>query len=81
MFFLLIYGGFGIFLLLYGFGLLKGRLPGNPSGHRRVGILVLGFGLLILGAYYGYLAYFLSTPEGKAHQKLQRKMQRNQIKR
>tara|TARA_Y100001933_G_scaffold219489_1_gene228186 strand:- start:255 stop:404 length:150 start_codon:yes stop_codon:yes gene_type:complete len=39
-------------------------------------LAIMGSGFLILGLYFGYLAYFLSTPEGQEHQRQQREMNR-----
>jgi hypothetical protein len=41
---------------------------------RILALRIMAIGFLILGGYYGWLYYFLSTPEGKAIQELQKKL-------
>ena len=79
MFFALLYCGVGAYLVLITMGLLHRDYAKTLDPGRRLGIRVLAGGLLVLGAYYGFHAYFFSTPAGKEYRELERRLQREAV--
>lgn len=75
MFYVLVYGLGGLYLLLMSFNLLHKSYMLTWNAPRRTALRVIAGGLLILAGYYGWLTWFLSTPEGKQHQELQWRLQ------
>ncbi|MCB1305318.1 MAG: hypothetical protein KDK37_13615, partial [Leptospiraceae bacterium] len=65
MFFLILAGGGGIYLILMSFGLIHKQYMSDWNRQRKLGLRIMGAGFLIMGLYFGYMQYFLSTPEGK----------------
>ena len=80
MFFAILYTGSGIFLLLLAIGVVRPSFVKPLDGARKLGMLVFGFGLLILGLYYGYMVYFSRTEEGKSQMELQRELNEKALK-
>jgi len=81
MFFAIIYCGAGIYVILMALGVIHKEFKARLDRPRRLGIMLLGGGLIVLGLYYGYHAYFFSTPAGKDYQRLQRDLERGYIQR
>ncbi len=79
MFFFLLYGGLGVYLMLLSFGVLHREYARTLDAGRRLGIRILAGGLLVLGGYYGFHAYFFSTPAGKEYRELERRLQRDAL--
>jgi hypothetical protein len=76
LFFAIIAGGGGIYLMLMAARLIHRKYMEDWNRARRMGLAIMGGGFFIMGAYFGYLAYFLSTPEGQEHQRMQRELNR-----
>ncbi|MBR31849.1 MAG: hypothetical protein CMN77_11080 [Spirochaetaceae bacterium] len=76
LFFAIVAGFGGLYLILMVAGLLHRDYMKSWNRPRKMALAIMGTGFLILGMYFGYLAYFLSTPEGQEHQRQQREMNR-----
>jgi len=76
MFYSLVYGLSGLYLLLMSLHLIHKQFMANWQGSRLTALRIAAIGLLILSFYYAWFTWFMSTDEGKAHQELQQKMQR-----
>lgn len=79
MFFAVVYLGAGIYFLLMSFRLIHRKLVKTWSKSRILALRIMGIGFLVLGGYYAWFHYFMTTPEGKAIQNLQREFQRQLI--
>ncbi len=79
MFFILVYLGIGIYLLLMSFRIIHKNFITEQTPYRIYALRIAGIGFLILGLYYTWFYYFISTPEGKAILEIQKKLiQQNQ---
>ena len=76
MFFAIVAGLGGLYLLLMAMGLIHREYMSSWNRPRKLALTIMGGGFFILGMYFGYLDYFLSTPEGKEHQRQQRELNR-----
>lgn len=76
MFLAVLYSVTGIYLLLMSFHVLHKSVVSTWNKPRRNGLRIMGAGLVILGFYYGYMFYYSQTPEGRAHQELQQRLNR-----
>lgn len=76
MFLAVVYSVSGIYLLLMSFQVLHRKTVSTWNRPRKNGLRVMGAGLIVLGFYYGYMFYFSQTPEGRAHQEMQDRMNR-----
>ncbi len=79
MFLAILYTAGGLYLLLMAAGLLHRAYMKKMQKPQLTGLIVLGGGFLILGLYYSYFTYYMSTPEGKAQQHLQNELNRRAI--
>lgn len=79
MFFAILAGGGGLYLLLMAAGILHREYMKSWNRPRKMALTIMGAGFLILGLYFGYLEYFLSTPAGKEFQQLQRDLNRQHL--
>ncbi|MCB1139446.1 MAG: hypothetical protein KDK23_11850 [Leptospiraceae bacterium] len=77
MFFAIVAGGGGLYLMLMAAGLIHREYMKSWNRPRKLALTVMGAGFFILGMYFGYLAYFLSTPAGQDFQRLQRDLNRD----
>lgn len=75
MFFVLVYGIAGFYLLLMASSIIHKEYMSTWNQSRKRAIWVMSIGLIILALYYGWLTWFLSTEEGQKHQELQQKLQ------
>ncbi|MCS7204887.1 MAG: hypothetical protein NZ853_04260 [Leptospiraceae bacterium] len=80
MFYIIVYLGVGIYFLLMSFGILHKNYMKTWSKRRILALRIMAVGFLVLGGYYAWFYYFMSTPEGKAIQELQKQLHREYIK-
>ncbi|GIX43087.1 MAG: hypothetical protein KatS3mg129_2820 [Leptospiraceae bacterium] len=74
MFFIIIYTFVGVYFLLMSLKLIHKDYMSTWNRSRILALRIMAVGFLVLGGYYAWFYYFLSTPEGKAIQELQRKL-------
>ncbi|MCX7811187.1 MAG: hypothetical protein N2247_09775 [Leptospiraceae bacterium] len=80
MFYVIIYTGVGIYFLLMSFKLIHKNYVSNWNRPRIIALRIMAVGFLVLGGYYAWFYYFVSTPEGKAILELQKKLNQEYIK-
>ncbi len=76
MILVIIYCGAGIYMLLMAAGVLHRSYVKKMPAPAKMGLVLFGGGLLVIGSYYAWYYYFRSTPEGKALIELQEEMNR-----
>lgn len=74
MFFILIYLCAGLYFLLMSFRIIHKSYIYTWNRSRIIALRIMGIGFLILGLYYSWFYYYLSTDEGKAILKLQKQL-------
>ena len=79
MFFAILYCGAGLYFALVSMGVLHPEYARKLDPGRRLGIRILAGGLLVLGSYYGFHAYFFASAAGKEYRELERRLQREAI--
>lgn len=77
MFFIIIYLSIGIYSLLMSFRIIHKKYMQTWNRSRIIALRITAIGFLILGFYYSWFYYFLSTEEGKAILELQKKLNLN----
>lgn len=82
MFYVILYCGGGLYLLLMLVGVLHRDFVKTMNRYQKYGLAAMGGGLLVLGLYYLFLTTYLHSPDGqrlKAEQeRLRRIEQQNQ---
>ena len=79
MFYIILYCGGGIYLLLMLFGVLHRDFVSQMNRYQKYGLTAMGGGLLVLGLHYAFLFHFLHSPEGKRFQEEQRRLQTQEL--
>lgn len=79
MILVVLYCGAGIYMLLMAAGLLHRSYVKRMPPPAKIGLILFGAGLLIIGSYYAWYYYFRTTPEGKALIEIQEDLNRRAI--
>ena len=81
MFYIILYCGGGIYLLLMLAGLIHRDFVRQMNRNQKYGLVAMGGGLLILGLYYVFLYTYMASPDGRRLKKEQDRLRRMELQR
>ncbi len=79
MFYIILYCGAGIYLLLMLAGLLHRDFVRKMNRYQKYGLAAMGGGLLVLGLYYVFFFTFMASPEGQRFRAEQDRLRRQEL--